>query len=304
MRRSLILLALLIFLASFPARAQEPLRLEAVRVQVWPEFDRPEVLIITRLVLPPDTVLPLTFDLRIPAQAEVNAVAVQTPGVGLANAYYEQKAGEEWSTLSIRATSLEVWVEYYTALVKDGATRWVKYRWPGDLAVEAFSVAFQAPVGSRIISTDPPPVRSEFDSYNLQNFITETISLEAGETFTFTARYDKADDALSASTIPVEPARPLEQTSGQMSWGDVLPWVLGVLGLGLIVLGLLVLFGFLKGENARGVGPARRRRSRTVRLPRPEAGEETATYCHACGNRAQPGDQFCRTCGSRLRREE
>lgn len=304
MRRSLMILALLIFLAPLPARAQAPLRLEVVRVQVWPEFDRPAALIITRLTLPPDTTLPLTLDLRIPARAEVNAVAVQTPGVGLADAYYEQKAGEEWTTLSIRATSLEVWVEYYIALAMEGTTRRVEYRWPGDLAVEAFSVAFQAPVGADNISTDPPPARSEFDSYNLQNFITETVSLEAGEPFTFTARYEKADDVLSASTIPVEPARPLEQTGGQMSWGDVLPWVLGGLGLGLIVLGMFVLFGFLKGENARSIGLARRKRSRTVRLPRPEAGEETATYCHACGNRAQPGDQFCRTCGSRLRREE
>lgn len=303
MRRSLMSLALLVFLIPFPARAQAPLRLEAVQVQIWPEFDRPAVLIITRLVLPPGTVLPLTLDLRIPARAEVNAVAVQTPGVGLTNAYYEQKAGEEWTTLSVRVTSLEVWVEYYIVLVREGTTRWVEYRWPGDLAVEAFSVAFQAPVGSDNISTDPPPVRSEFDSYNLQNFITETVSLEAGETFTFTARYEKADDTLSASTIPVEPARPLEQTGGQMSWSDILPWVLGGLGIGLIVLVIFVLFGFLKGEKTASASPARRRRPQTVRLPRPEAGEETAVYCHACGNRAQPGDQFCRTCGSRLRRE-
>ncbi len=305
MKKLWAFLTLMFFLAGLPAQAQEPLRLSAVEVKIWPEFDRPAVLVINHLTLPPETTLPVTIALRIPAEAEINAVAVEDAEVGLVNAYYEQTPGETWTILSIRAFSPDVWVEYYMALKVQGTTRQIEYQWPGDMAVDDFSVSFQLPIGGKNASTDPLPARLEFDSYNLRNFVTPTVSLEAGETYLFTARYDKADDTLSVSGVSIEPALPLEDTGGGVSWTDVLPWVVGALGLGLIVLGLLVLFGFLKGQPASRLKQGRRSQTFSSRRSlQVVSEEETMIYCHTCGHRARPGDQFCRTCGTRLRREE
>lgn len=304
MRKWLALLALIFVLTAFPAQAQESIRIASLRVDVWPEFDRPAVLVIYHITLAADTSLPAVLNLRVPVQAMVNAVAVVDPSLGLLIADYNRTVAGDWATLTITTTTLEVQVEYYDALVKTGTSRQVVYEWPGDMAVEAFSVVFQNPAGAVNLSLDPAPASSQRDQYDLLNYVTDTVSLAVGETFTLTASYEKADDELSIASMPVEPAAPLEETSGQVAWNDVLPWVLGGLGLVLIILGLLVLFGFLSGTRWRvrknGKGRPARHSSREAKI----AKESDQVYCNECGRRAQPGDQFCRSCGTRLRRED
>jgi hypothetical protein len=196
-------------------------------------------------------------------------------------------------------------VEYYDVLIKDGTTRRVTFEWPGGMVVDAFSVAFQNPTGATNLSIDPEPVQNQRDQFNLLNYITKTVSLSAGEAFKLTAQYEKANDDLSVSGLPVQPSVPLEQTSGQVVWSDILPWVIGGLGLGLIVLGLMVLFSFLRGGNRSGRrSKERRERNRHASQSEAKDDKDDAVYCHECGHRAQPGDVFCRTCGARLRRDE
>ncbi len=301
----LVLLALVLGLAAIPARAQDAVRIASLRVDIWPEFDRPAVLVIYHITLAANTALPATLNLHVPAQALINAVAVVDPGLGLLNAEYTRTVVGAWATLSITTTSLEVQVEYYDSLVRDGSTRTVVYEWLGDTAVEAFNVAFQVPAGASNTSLDPAPASSQRDAYDLLNYVTDTMSLEAGETFTLTAQYEKADDELSIASMPVEPAMSLEETSGQTAWSDVLPWILGGLGLVLIVLGMFVLFGFLGNPGWRRTKTARQRKERHIsRASKDEEEESSQVHCHECGRRAQPGDQFCRSCGTRLRREE
>jgi len=303
MRKILILLtSLIVLLNSWPVSAQEPLRLPAVEVKIYPEFDRRAVLVITKLSLPPDLSLPATINFRVPADSELNAVAVDSPEQGLVNAYYEMTPGEMWNTLAIRATTPTVWVEYYAPLQIEGIQRFISYQWPGDMAVDSFVVIFQVPRGAENVSITPLSQRSEVDSYQLRNLIMPVVSLDVNESYAFSARYEKADDQLSASDIQIEPVIPLEETGGQVPLMDALPWAVGVLGVALLVFGLVVSFSFRKD----GKQSSRRVRQRRASKEPHDQGksEETARYCPACGNRARPGDQFCRTCGVRLRQEE
>ncbi|MEW6093108.1 MAG: zinc ribbon domain-containing protein [Chloroflexota bacterium] len=305
MRKWLVLLALVLGLAAFPARAQEAVRIASLRVDIWPEFDRPAVLVIYHITLAADTALPATLNLHVPAQALVNAVAIVDPSLGLLNAEYNRTVVGAWAVLSITTTSLEVQVEYYDSLVRNGTIRTIVYKWQGDAAVDAFNVAFQVPAGASNTSLDPAPASSQSDAYDLLNYVTDTLSLEAGETFTLTAQYEKADDELSVASMPVEPAMSLEETSGQTAWSDVLPWILGGLGLVLLILGMFVLFSFFGRSGWRRAKTRRQRKERHApRASKAEEGESAQVHCHECGRRAQPGDQFCRSCGTRLRREE
>jgi hypothetical protein len=82
------------------------------------------------------------------------------------------------------------------------------------------------------------------------------------------------------------------ETEGRVSI-DNLPWIIG--GFGLALIGL-ALFFYWRSTQAPEHKTRQRKRTGTSQ----ETVEEQA-YCHECGTRAQKGDRFCRTCGSRLR---
>lgn len=305
MRKRLALLALAWLLFALPVRAQDVAHFAAVEIEIWPEFDRPAVLVIYHITLGADTALPATITVKVPAQAEVNAVAVADEQGWLFDTVYERSVMGKWATLSIAATAPVIQVEYYDVLVKNGNTRTILFEWPGGVAVDAFRVKFQNPTGATDLRTEPQVVETQIVRFDLERHITAAVSLEAGDTFRFTAQYEKPNDSLSISNIPVEPAFPLEQMGGQVSWSDVLPWLIGGLGLGLIALGLTVLYGFIKGGKLpRAKGATRKRPVGRASDSEARAEKGRVIYCHACGHRAQPGDAFCRTCGARLRREE
>jgi hypothetical protein len=116
--------------------------------------------------------------------------------------------------------------------------------------------------------------------------------LGAGEAFRFTIDYQRQNDDLNISNNPPQAVTtPGPDTPGHVSMNDVLPWILGGIGVLLLVAGI---FGIFMWQRA-GLGSTKSKRSARFH-------NEESIYCHQCGKRAQPGDVFCRTCGTRLKR--
>lgn len=300
MRKCLTALAVLIaFLVAFPAQAQSDLRLSSVRVDVWPEYDQPAVLVIYHITLPTSTTLPVTLNLRIPAQAEAYAVAVSDPVKGLLNAPYDRTVQGTLATLAITANATEVQVEYYDTLVKNGSARHIVYGWAGDYAVDSFAVDIQQPTGATNMVTNPSLPPSPIGQDGFIYYESTPQPLSAGQTFSLTADYQKTSDTLSTTGLPVQPTQPLtSNTPGRVTMNAVLPWVLAGLGGALIVIGIVG--GFYMWNNGTRRSGAKRKRHGQLQ----QESESEETYCHQCGKRAQPGDVFCRTCGMRLQKDE
>ena len=73
--RLLTLLLLLLF-AALPVAAQtEVTQLDTLTVELWPDYDRPAMLVILTGTLPESATLPATVTIPLPAGAEINAVA-------------------------------------------------------------------------------------------------------------------------------------------------------------------------------------------------------------------------------------
>jgi hypothetical protein len=294
-----VLVVLMALWGSFPAQAQSEIRLSSVSVEIWPEYDQPSVLVIYHISLSPETTLPATLALRLPAQAEVFAVAIADPASGLLLAPYDRTVQGSWATLTITANSQDVQVEYYEDLVKNGTARHVVYEWAGDYAVDAFTVTFQQPVSATDLVTDPALTNSSVGQDGFVYLRSTAQSLVAGQPFTLTADYQKATDTLSTTGLPVQPTQPLNaSTPGRVTMSGVLPWVLAVIGGALIVVGIVGGLYFLKS------GPRRSSASRKRHAQPQKTSETGVVYCYQCGKRAQPGDGFCRTCGMRLKKED
>ena len=304
LRKTLVLILLLVCCAPTVVFAQQATTFSEVKVALWPEFDRPTMLVINHITLSPQTALPATIRLRIPAAAGApNAVAARQPDGSLINIPYEKSEAGEWSWIEFQATTLELQIEYYDpGLTKNEQARHYEYNWPGDYAVDAFTVEVQEPVGASEMIIKPGTVSSETGQDGMTYHLLDVGSLIEGQPIRITVDYNKSDDQLSSDNVPVEPSGPLDTTaSGRTSMTTALPWLLGGLGLLLIAGG-----GFWYWHSGRGgaqpkkeVHPRRKAAERSETSgERPEGG---AVYCHNCGKRASPGDRFCRACGTQLR---
>jgi hypothetical protein len=77
--------------------AQAELRLEQLQIDLWPEHDRPEMLIIFRGTLSADVPLPASVTLRVPARVgEPDAVAYNDGSGDLLLATYSTATTDDW----------------------------------------------------------------------------------------------------------------------------------------------------------------------------------------------------------------
>jgi predicted RNA-binding Zn-ribbon protein involved in translation (DUF1610 family) len=301
--RKLILAALLVALL-LPVRvqAQSAIQLDSTVVQLWPEFDKPQMLVMYEFTLSASTALPQDISFRIPASATVSAVAVGETHDAVTDEgiVYDTNKQGNWLVVTIKDVAAPaVRLEFYDALQIDGAARHYVYTWPGDYATGGLLIVFQQPVDATDLFLNPAASSNQTDNNGLVYYQVNFPALAAGEAATLTADYQKTTDRLSSSLPQVESSVPLDNNAqGRISLTNYLPWVVGGAGFLLIVIGLIVGLNYFRST---GKGSVARKRH----VARREEGEtDQAYYCPQCGKRAQPADQFCRTCGTRLRRED
>ncbi len=287
------LLTSLLFLV-IPVQAQTEIHLTSASIDLWPEYDQPGILVIYHIQLAQNTTLPASLGLHIPALAQINAVAEADASKGLINVPYQSTIQGDQSTVTITTNSLQLQLEYYVGLTKDGTTRHIVYDWPGDYPVDTLDVNFLLPPAADQLKINPPPVTSAPGQGGLTNYLVRTANLPVGKTFSVTIEYQRQTDELSIASLPVQAiSTPGADTPGLTSSTTTLQWVLGGLGMLMIVGGAIGFVSWRRGDRR----PARTY-GREVSSKDELKGE--SVYCSECGKRAQPGDMFCRTCGAKL----
>jgi hypothetical protein len=291
---SILLLGVLLAFPSL-ALAQSEIMLGSVKVQLWPEYDQPSMLVIFDFTVSQNTTLPAQVTFRLPKEANVIAVAFEENG-NLVNANPAPTVqNSDWQLLTIKLDTLTTYhFEYYEPISINGRARQFSYLWPADYAVEAFNIKVQEPVDTVSLTSEPTLEKTQESGVNV--YSSKPVSLAAGKQFSLNLQYEKSSDALTVPTSPVQTAPIDETTSGRIPLNSYLPYILGGLGAVLIVGGLL--YYFLSGRE-RAQKPRRRNR-----VASDSENNASAAHCHQCGTRAKPSDRFCRVCGTRLRQDE
>lgn len=304
MKRIIFLLIVwLAFIFSAPAAAQEPIKFSELEVDLWPEYDRPTMLVIYRITLHPSVSLPAAISLRIPGEVSgPNAVAAQQPDGSLINVPYEVGSSGDWNILQFQATMPDLQIEYYDpSLSMNGISRSFEFRWTGDYSVDRFLMQVQQPRGAANMLISPSLGTGSAAQDGFTYFISEMGAFSEGQMFSIKVSYDKETDELSASQLPISPSGPLEENPmSRITISDALPWLLGIIGLVLLVGGGL--WYWQSGRDQEKMPSEHRRSRKKPPAYQAEAHPEGAfVYCHQCGKRANPGDRFCRSCGTQLR---
>ena len=300
MRRFFLIIAIGMLLV-FPtlASAQGSVTLASVNVQLWPEYDQPSMLVLIDVELPETTILPVDMTFHIPQDSNLVAVAAYSAEGNLVNAMYEGPMtvdGLQSFTVTMNATKARF--EYYQPLVIDGDKREYSYLWNGDFAVNAFGIRVLEPVDTTSISTTPKLGPAVVES-GLTYYESNALELQNGEQYTLDLKYTKTSDALVSSPQAVQPAAPVdENTPGRVSLNNSLPYIIGGLGVVMILGGIV--YYWQSGRSSSSKQRPRRR----VRAVQESEEDGEASYCPQCGTRAKTNDRFCRVCGGRIRRQE
>lgn len=298
--RKLTLFFLLGILFIFPSStsAQTNATLSNVIVQLWPEYDRPSMLVIVDFQVAPMTSLPVDLTFRIPSDANLIAVAVQTENGDLLNAEFEApKVSGDVQSFKITIQQNTIYrFEYYQPLTINNNKREFLYIWENAYAVTNFSASVLEPLDVTLLSINPI-YNSKKTINGLRYYEGKVLKLSANETFELQLQYEKTTEALVSPPQDIQPAQPIdENTLGRVSLSNSYPYVIGFIGVVMIVGGIVYYY------RTGRVIPKYPRRGRIVNLE--EEDLKTGTYCSQCGARAQSGDKFCRTCGTRLRKTE
>jgi len=280
------------------AFAQGSMTLSSVNVQLWPEYDQPSMLVLVDFELPATASFPVKLTFHIPEDANLVAVATYSAEGSLINAMYDgptKNGGLQAFTVTLNNSKARF--EYYQPITIDVHERTFSYLWNGDYAIDAFGIRVLEPVDTTALTTTPKLGPAVVES-GLTYHESSAIKLKNGEKFKLDLKYTKTTDTLVEPPQGVQPAAPVdENTPGRVSLNKSLPYIIGGLGLVMVIGGMAYYWQAGRSSTKRP-----RRRVRSSSESSEENGEES--YCPQCGTRAKSNDRFCRVCGARIRRQE
>jgi hypothetical protein len=290
---SVALLAFVAGAAAFQANAAAPeraakggARLESMKIEIWPEYDRPAALVILRGELAADVNVPAAISLRIPASSggpAAVAYAAEKKGQ-LLNLPHERTAAGDFIALRFTLPARSFHVEFYDRIDTSTSARSYRFLWPGDLPVSWLDLVVQEPAGASALSIQPVLNEKATGSDGLQYHSAQLGPAKQGTPLPIEIQYTKSDPRTSAEILklgapppPAEQVKPVEAKS-------TLPLYLAMGGVALLTIAAVVSYVLLQRRQAP-----------------PKAGAAgSAVFCAKCGNRAGAGDRFCAKCGKAL----
>lgn len=312
MKRFILTLVISLTVLAGIAQAQETTSLSSLEVSLWPEYDRPDVLVINRGLLAEGTPLPVSLEIRIPARVgQPHAVAYVGQDGQLFNQQYTTRVEGDWLEVSFRLGEQGFLVEYYDPLpIDEAGQRQYTYSYVADYPVSSMLVELQEPPSAEAVALDPPADSSRTGSDGLVYHVLDVGELEAGEERSWTFAYQKDNADLTASAIapPEAPVATPEPASTDNS--TVLIFLVAFVTLIAVGAAAFWLGGRTQpmSQTMPSSPPPRKRRGsgRGPKSQRPQvAGLDgaDAIFCRQCGTELRSDSLYCHRCGTAVQGE-
>jgi len=301
-RLSLALLLLLLLSSASTLLAQSTVtELDELTVDLWPDYDRRQVLVLLTGFLPTDAPLPATVTIPIPPGVELNAVArIGEGGAMFSDVEYDDSVP---GMLTFTTPDPSFRIEYYMPYVADGNDRSFTFSWQSDTAIDSFLTSVQQPSLANEISLSPKAEEVTSGGDGLTYHEVTPMSLAPGEAFELAVSYTLIQDQLTAEILSPQEVPLVGSESGESTIGgnaSEFNWLVVAGAAALIILVGAGGFFVLKSQRT---GSSRRRvtKPRPTRSSAPSAKPTTSSstrFCHECGQPVDATDSFCSNCGA------
>ncbi len=266
-------------------------------VDLWPEHDRPSVLVIYEIELASSVALPQALTFQVPVNVEIQSVASRDKDGHLVPLEWEAVATGQWLDIQFTTQASEIRLEYYDpAIVKQDDERSFTFTWSSFYTVNNLSIFVQQPYGVGEVITDPEMTQLVNTTPNkIGYYMLEAGQVDAGVPYNLQFNYSTDALNLAYPAMDVFAAAPINRnTTGRAA--SILSVVLGLL---VIATALLLLIGLYYVRF-------RKKKSLQKTVGGPDGvvinPDKQAVFCHECGSRSRPGDSYCRNCGTELHR--
>ncbi|HEY7698230.1 MAG TPA: zinc ribbon domain-containing protein, partial [Vicinamibacteria bacterium] len=285
-------------LAAAPASGQaETTSLEDLKIDLWPEYDRPSTLVMYRFRLKPGASPSDPVAVPIPSNVgDPHAVAWRDGKGSLFVAQFTRRVEKDRTMVLARLGSREGQLEFYANIDVADRKRSFRFVWPGGVEVGSLSFQVQRPKGAAGFRVLPAPNREWEGEDGLGYALVELGPQTPSSTPSVEIGYEKESAALTAAERPPPPpeaprsapavSETREEPASPVPW-----WLLAAGGALLVLVGAAVLF---TRRDASAPAPRREKPSE------PPADGANPIFCHECGTKCRRTDTFCMNCGTRL----
>ncbi|MBW2258378.1 MAG: hypothetical protein JRI25_27815 [Deltaproteobacteria bacterium] len=244
---------LVCFVVSFwsiavPAFGQAAPVIDLVKVSLWPDYDKPEMLVLVEAWLDPGSEMPATVTVPMPTTAGApHAVAKRgADGMLLLAEHLASKEGA-WTMVIVKTDQIENRVEYYAPLAMDGEQRSYRFVWPGTPSeIRRIEFEILQPQGVSDVIIEPAATREAFDPDGRRYLLGDLPGLAPRQAMEIEVRYSRlpTEPAVHPPTLAppsVAPAAVPPAAALAPSAQSTLTWVLAALVL-LLSLALVYLY--------------------------------------------------------------
>ena len=284
---SLVILFLLLSNGGKAVHAQASTTFDSVEVLIKPDPVHSVVNVLMQIHLPEAPQNTADLSLRLPSGVALEMLAAIDADGAIAFLDYAIHPADDWQTIQFSSPAQTLLVSYQDPnLEQKGGLFQYHFVWPADHAVTHFSLAVQQPGDNTTLTLEPvlAPVAGQPSVFR-----DEWGPIEIGETIALTLQYE------GPTTRVVEAASPVTANTAGRSAAPtgVVQWLLA---LGLVVIFLVGLY-FAWSRQSQNANSEAFEGAVPSATP-----EKQVLFCHECGMRSKPGDTYCRSCGTELRR--
>ena len=290
--------------------AQESPSLASLDISLWPEYDRPELLVIYRGQLDADVELPASLEIAIPGRVgQPTAVAYVDEADERLNQQYTTRLEGDSLIVTFELVTQRFQLEYYDALPQgDAGERTFTFAYTADYPTTALNIEFQVPPTAQNYQLSPPADAVVEGGGGLSYHLVQAGTLAAGDMREWTFSYVKDNSELTAAGLePVASPVPNAPATVEGS-GDSTIWIFLVSFVALIGVGVT---GYWLGHRTQTASqriqpatmPRKRRGSGRGERPQPLYSGGVARFCHQCGAELRSDSAFCHQCGASVRSE-
>jgi hypothetical protein len=294
-------------------------------ISLWPEYDRPDVLVIYRGSFESTTPLPVQAEFYLPAKVvRPTAVAWVDEAGGQFTQEYTTRTEGDWLVVSFELAVPRFQLEYYDTLPVDSTgQRQYTFTYTADYDIGSLTVDFQVPPTAEGFTLEPPADAVVSEQDTLTYHVAEVGALTKGEEKSWTFTYQKDNAELTGPALAQPEASATSAPTATQGSDNSTVLIFFIAFVVVVAVGTAAFWlgrrtqpiaqAAPRSTRSSGVGTkpggatAYGRRGSGQRTQGPQqrsvaSGTQDVLFCHECGTELRPDSDFCHRCGTKVRK--